>query len=139
MISSLPDIPMLTSDRRLLRVDAPRAFFKRDNGMALNLLELAVVSGYDYKIVRSWDLPLIDGKITWPEYLKWRRSVIGESEVGNREHFSHTLTGPIPGHATRARRKRLIADRRDESRHPHDSPTASQSRAESGDTGGNTK
>ena len=51
--------------------------FKRaERGMALNMQELAVASGYGYSTVRQWHangMPLIDGKITLREALAWRK------------------------------------------------------------------
>jgi len=45
-------------------------------GMALNLKELAIATGYGYSTVRCWHtngMPLLDGKITRSEALAWRR------------------------------------------------------------------
>lgn len=45
-------------------------------GLALNLQELAIATGYGYSTVRGWHdngMPLLDGKITRKEALGWRR------------------------------------------------------------------
>jgi hypothetical protein len=44
---------------------------KRDAGMALNLTELALVTGYGVSSLRAMKLPLVCGKITWADF--WRQ------------------------------------------------------------------
>jgi hypothetical protein len=76
MIAVLSDqIPArLVRDKQLQVVDVPTALFKWNNGMAVNLKELAVVTGYDYASVRRWYVPLFAGKITKSEFESWKRS-----------------------------------------------------------------
>src|SRR5438309_655442 len=64
----------LVRDKQLQVVDVPTALFKWNNGMAVNLKELAVVTGYDYASVRRWGVPLFTGKITKSEFESWKRS-----------------------------------------------------------------
>lgn len=47
---------------------------KADKGLALNLREVAIVTGYGYRQVRDWNLPLLSGKITWTEFIAWKAS-----------------------------------------------------------------
>ena len=45
-------------------------------GLALNLKELAIATGYGYSTVRGWHyngMPLLDGKTTRSEALAWRK------------------------------------------------------------------
>lgn len=45
-------------------------------GLALNLQELAIATGYGYSTVRRWHdngMPLLDGRITRSDALAWRK------------------------------------------------------------------
>ena len=64
----------LVRDKQLQVVDVPTALFKWNNGMAVNLKELAVVTGYDYASVRRWGVLLFTGEITKSEFESWKRS-----------------------------------------------------------------
>jgi hypothetical protein len=49
------------------------AFWKKERGMALNIGELAEVSGYPRgEISRQISHLLIGGKLLWDEYIRWR-------------------------------------------------------------------
>src|SRR5258708_2121582 len=49
------------------------AFWKKERGMALNIGELAKVSGYPRgEISRQISHLLIGGKLLWDEYIRWR-------------------------------------------------------------------
>src|SRR5439155_7272955 len=59
-------------DKQLQAVNIAAALFKWNNGMAVNLKELAVLTGYDYATVRRWGVPLFDRKITKLEFNQWK-------------------------------------------------------------------
>jgi hypothetical protein len=49
------------------------ALWKKERGMALNIGELAEVSGYSRgEISRQISHLLIGGKVLWDEYIRWR-------------------------------------------------------------------
>jgi hypothetical protein len=59
-----------------VKLSAEEVMVRAKRGMALNLQELAIASGYGYSTVRQWHangMLLIDGKITLREALAWRR------------------------------------------------------------------
>lgn len=105
-------IPALTRDKQLLEIDAAAALFKWHNGIACNLKEVAVSSGYGYWLVRSWDLPLFHEKITKREFEKWKRDQM-KAEI--KEPPTSDRAGQPPGPGTRARQRRLAAGKSDES------------------------
>ncbi len=54
------------------------AFWKKECGMALNISELAEVSGYSrVEISRQISHLLIGGKLLWEEYIRWPREGTG--------------------------------------------------------------
>ena len=58
------------------KIDKEEILARAREGLALNLKELAVATGYGYSTVRGWHyngMPLLDGKITRTEALAWRR------------------------------------------------------------------
>ena len=120
MVSNLAEIPTLTRDKQLAHVDVRAALFKRDNGMALSLAEIAVVSGYNYLEIRRMKLPLFHAKISWPDFLAEKRRRLTAVAEGSPPPLSE-------GPATRARRRRRAADKSGESPRSRDSLAASQS------------
>lgn len=67
-------------------------------GMALNLKELAIATGYGYSTVRCWHtngMPLLDGKITRSEALAWRRKYERSKPVGSQSDHSTVLHHPL--------------------------------------------
>lgn len=121
MVANLLEVPpRIVYDKKLRRIDVRAALFKRDNGVALNLGELAVVSGYDYKSqVRKWPklehdpLPLFEGKITWPEFQAWKR----RRQRAARKAPQAGESPPPNGPATAALRRRSAAGKSDGSLH----------------------
>jgi hypothetical protein len=91
----------VTRDRQLAAINLSVALFKWDHGMACNLKEVAVVTGYHYAQVRRWDLPLFEGKITRSEFLAWKRK-----EMADRDTSDANADRPR-GPATAARQRRL--------------------------------
>jgi len=60
-------------------------------GLALNLHELAIATGYGYSTIRAWHengMPLLDGRITMREALAWRKQFERTKQLG--------LQSPIP-------------------------------------------
>jgi hypothetical protein len=56
---------------------------KAKDGLALKLWELAIASGYSYNQIRIWKrqgLPLLDGKITLADAIKWRKELAAKKE-----------------------------------------------------------
>src|SRR5713101_3325450 len=74
MVALSPDwVPDgVVRDKQLQGVNIAATLFKWSNGMAVNLKELAVVTGYDYATVRHWGVPLFDRKITKLEFSAWK-------------------------------------------------------------------
>jgi hypothetical protein len=67
-------------------------------GMALNLKELAIATGYGYSKVREWHdhgLPLIDGRITLADARAWLKSYHKtkrrECRASESDHEHHPL------------------------------------------------
>lgn len=99
----------LVHDKQLQVVDVPVALFKWNNGMAVNLKQLAVVTGYDYATVRRWGVPLFAGKITKSEFESWKREAKlqrAKDQVANRE--SGLPVDSAVGPATAALSRRLV-------------------------------
>ena len=109
-------------DKQLQAVNIAAALFKWNNGMAVNLKELGVVTGYDYATVRRWDVPLFDRKITRIEFNRWKCEQ-GKLPIKGKTQPIAPRTEASPGPATAARRRRLAADKLGGSRHWHSSPT----------------
>jgi hypothetical protein len=97
----------VTRDKQLAAINLPAALFKWDHGMACNLKEVAVVTGYYYAQVRRWDLPLFDGKITRSEFLAWKRKKIADT------HTSHAKADRPLGPAAAAWQRRLARSKFD--------------------------
>jgi hypothetical protein len=104
----------LTRDRQLAAINLSVALFKWDHGMACNLKEVAVVSGYHYAQVRRWDLPLFEGKITRSEFLAWKRKKMARRRPGQPDAEATLLLEPCLGPATAARQRRLARREPDE-------------------------
>jgi hypothetical protein len=108
----------LVRDKQLQTVDVYAALFKWNNGMAVNLKELAVVTGYHYATARRWGVPLFAGKITKSEFESWKRRE--KTQCANGPELI-AQTGPRadqrPGPATAARQRRLVADKFAQSSH----------------------
>src|SRR6266404_5454267 len=124
MVALSPDcVPEgVVRDKQLQVVNIAATLFKWSNGMAVNLKELAVVTGYDYATVRRWGVPLFDRKITKLEFNQWKceQSRIG---VNERKQPIAPRADASPGPATAARQRRLAADKFGGSRVWHSSPT----------------
>ena len=80
------------------KIDKDEILSRAREGLALNLKELAIATGYGYSTVRGWHgngMSLIDGKITRSEALAWRRryekSKPLESQSGNSTVLHHPL------------------------------------------------
>ena len=80
------------------KIDKEEILARAREGLALNLKELAVATGYGYSTVRGWHyngMPLLDGKITRGEALAWRkkyeRSKPVESQPENSTVSHHPL------------------------------------------------
>jgi hypothetical protein len=128
MVALSPDrVPEgVVRDKQLQVVNITATLFKWNNGMAVNLKELAVVTGYDYATVRRWGVPLFDRKITKLEFNEWKHEQ-GKMEIKERDQLIAPRANQSPGPATAARRRRLAADKFGGSPHWHGSPTSSQS------------
>lgn len=114
--------PKITADKQLVGIDVSVALFKWKNSVACNLKEVAVATGYDYKHVRNWGLPLFDGKITRSEFEAWKRQRKQKKKNGNSPNEqSEPRKDRKPGLATAARQRRLVSDRCDLSRRPRGS------------------
>jgi len=107
-------------DKQLQVVNIAATLFKWNKGMAVNLKELAVVTGYDYATVRRWGVPLFHRKITKLEFNEWKREQ-GKMEISDREQQIAPCADQSPSPATAARRRRLAADKFGGSSHWHDS------------------
>ncbi len=64
-------------EKQLLTVNPDKAREKAQRGEALNLKELAVIIGMSYGVVRSWSLPLLNGKLFMEDFVIWRRRQSG--------------------------------------------------------------
>lgn len=64
-------------EKRLRDVSEEHARDRALRGQALNLKELAIVTGFSYAAVRSWNLPLLSGKIFYDDFVLWRRRQSG--------------------------------------------------------------
>jgi hypothetical protein len=112
MVALSPDrVPEgVVRDKQLQGVNIAATLFKWSNGMAVNLKELAVVTGYDYATVRRWGVPLFDRKITKLEFNQWKYEQ-GKMEIKERNQPIAPRANQSPGPATAARRRRLAADK----------------------------
>lgn len=66
--------------KQLSSIDAKLVSAKVETGFPLTLKELAIASGYSYEIVRRWKgrgLPILDGKITFADFLTWKNRCTG--------------------------------------------------------------
>ena len=124
MVALSPDcVPEgVVRDKQLQVVNIAATLFKWSNGMAVNLKELAVVTGYDYATVRRWGVPLFDRKITKLEFNEWKREQ-GRIGIEERKQSIVPRSDASPGPATVARQRRLAADKFGGSRVWHSSPT----------------
>lgn len=96
-------------DNQLKCVDVARAIFKWNNGIACNLKEVAVATGYDYWKIRRLNLPLFESKITQREFNAWK---LWQKRKANRlQRQSGEREDQSPGPATAAQKRRLTADR----------------------------
>jgi hypothetical protein len=120
-------------DKQLQVVNIAATLFKWNNGMAVNLKELAVVTGYDYAAVRHWGVPLFNRKITKLEFNQWKREQ-RKKEVSDREQPIAPRADLSPGPATAARQRRLAADKLGGSPHWRGSSTSSRSQRGSAGT-----
>jgi hypothetical protein len=112
MVALSPDcVPEgVVRDKQLQVVNVAATLFKWNNGMAVNLKELAVVTGYDYATVRRWGVPLFDRKITKLEFSAWKHEQ-GKTEIKESEQPVAPRPDQPPGPATAARQRRLAADK----------------------------
>ena len=80
------------------KIDKDEALARAREGLALNLKELAIATGYGYSTVRGWHhngMPLLDGKITRSEALAWRRKYEKSKPVGSPPENSSVLHHPL--------------------------------------------
>ena len=74
-------------------------------GMALNMTELSIVTGWGESTIRKWKqegLPLIDGRITKEDAIAWRRAYLAKREESPRENYTvshHPLLSAGRSHA----------------------------------------
>jgi hypothetical protein len=129
----------VTRDKQLAVVDVSVALFKWNHGIACNLKEVAVVTGYYYAHVRRWGLPLFDGKITRSEFITWKRKKMEETKPNEANGQFVPPADRPQGPATAARQRRLDATKFDGSLRRGGSAASSQSRPELAETAGNTK
>ncbi|SRR6266496_379841 len=114
-------------DKQLRVVNIAATLFKWNNGMAVNLKELAVLTGYDYATVRRWGVLLFERKITKLEFNEWKREQ-GKIEIKERKQPIAPRADQSPSPATAARQRRLAADKFGGSRPSHCPPTSSRYR-----------
>jgi hypothetical protein len=113
-------------DKNQKSVNARLARTKAKNDMALNLSELAAVTGYGYSSLKAMKLPLIYGKIRVSDFwkhMRYIRNLILAADVALgpiREAFS----SPGEDHSTQ-----VIADKFHAPRSSNDQPGASPSPA----------
>jgi len=126
MVALSPDwVPDgVVRDKQLQGVNIAATLFKWSNGMAVNLKELAVVTGYDYATVRHWGVPLFDRKITKLEFSAWKREQ-GKMEIKESGQPIAPRADQSPGPATAARQRRLATDKFGGPPRRRDSPTSS--------------
>lgn len=82
--------------RRKYSDDEVRARAKQ--GMALNLQELAIATGYGYSTIRGWHengMPLLDGRITMREALAWRKQYERTRQLGLRSQIPTVSHHPL--------------------------------------------
>lgn len=135
MVSSLLDSgsvpPGVVTNVQLRRYNVAAVLFKWNNGMAVNVQELCIATGYAYSKVRKWKLTLFEDKITRSEFNRWKRAqpVTETLPAAPREDRQ---SGP----ATRARQRRSTSGKSGGSPCSRGSRAASQSspEAHSGDT-----
>ena len=80
------------------KIDNDEVLARARDGLALNLKELAVATGYGYSTVRVWHsngMPLLDGKITRSEALAWRRKYEKSKPVESQSDHSTVLHHPL--------------------------------------------
>jgi hypothetical protein len=97
----------VTRDRQLASVNLSVALFKWDHGIACNLKEVAIVTGYYYAQVRRWGLPLFEGKITRSEFIAWKRKRMADRHVDQSAAKEALGLDRSVGPATAARQRRL--------------------------------
>jgi hypothetical protein len=67
-------------------------------GMALNLQELAIATGYGYSTVRTWHdngMPLLDGRITMKDALVWRKRYERTKPLGSQSQIPTVSHHPL--------------------------------------------
>ena len=82
--------------RRKYSDDEVRARAK--HGMALNLQELAIATGYGYSTIRGWHengMPLLDGRITMREALAWRKQYERTRQLGSQSQIPTVSHHPL--------------------------------------------
>ncbi len=126
-LSNDPPPLRVTRDKQLAVVDVSVALFKWNHGIACNLKEVAVVTGYYYAHVRRWSLPLFDGKITRSEFIIWKRKKMEEMNPNQANGQSVPPAARALGPATAARHRRLAGDKFGELARRHPPPTLSAS------------
>lgn len=79
-------------------IDKDEILSRAREGLALNLKELAVATGYGYSTVRGWHsngMPLLDGKITRSEALAWRKKYERSRPLELQSDHSTVLRHPL--------------------------------------------
>jgi hypothetical protein len=95
-------------EKRLRYVSQEQARDKVLRGQALNLKELALVTGFSYSAVRSWSLPVLSGKIFYDDFVLWRRRQSGlEPPLASagKTTLSPADTQEIPSHKSEIRHR----------------------------------
>jgi hypothetical protein len=67
-------------NRQLAHIDFATIKAKSDVGLALNLRELSVRTGFGYTQVRRWilvGLPVFHGKVFWGDFVAWKAQRLG--------------------------------------------------------------
>jgi hypothetical protein len=73
-----------------MKKDNEDAFWKKERGMALNISELAEVSGYSRgEISRQVKHLMIGGRLLWDEYVRWRTKE--QEQLANEAGHSHPV------------------------------------------------
>jgi hypothetical protein len=86
------------------------AFWKKERGMALNIGELAEVSGYSRgEISRQISHLLIGGKLLWDEYIRWRTNE-QERLAKDAGHSQPVAREPVEQETEADRRLKKIED-----------------------------
>ena len=94
----------MTADKQLAALDPERVLWKAKNGLALNLKELTLATGYGYTHWRTWKargLPLIAGKIPLKKALDWldkhHAAAEGESATPDLSHLLRAAESKFGG------------------------------------------